>query len=127
MLVRKDWLTRTIKQLAQFIAAAMGLAAVGKREEAVAMLRNSCGSLLGLDYGVLVMLDPKSAVDLLGETSRALIFVRLVEAMAKIEEPVRAEVRLRHGIELLEEILRRTPGQVEAAELRASLLARLAA
>jgi len=122
--VSKDWLARVTKQLADFIARAMGLAAAGKRKEAVEVLQSACGALLGLDYGALTMVDARSAVELLGDTPRALLFVKLLDAMARVDEPARFEVRLARALELLEVVLERSPGSKEAATLKAELLGR---
>jgi hypothetical protein len=122
--VSKDWLARVTRQLADFIARALGLAAAGKRKEALELVQSACGTLLGLDYGALTMVDARSAVELLGDTSRALLFVKLLDTMARVDDPERAEVRTARALELLEVVLARSPGSKEAAALKAELLGR---
>ncbi|MEW5741454.1 MAG: hypothetical protein AB1938_21210 [Myxococcota bacterium] len=117
MLTERDWVMRLVKQLADFIARALKLASEQRREEALEVLRQTCSTQLGMEYEVLSMLDAAAAVDLLGEPSRALAFVQLVDAMAEVEqrcnEPLRAEARRRHADELCAAIVQRWPRHAE--------------
>jgi hypothetical protein len=125
MLGERDYVMRLVKQLADFIARALKLAGSAKPEEALATLREACSSALGMEYEVLSMLDVMSAIELLGEPSRALAFIRLVEAMGDVDargaEPVRALTRYQHALELTQELLARRGDLAEAAELATRL------
>lgn len=124
MLVQRDWLARLIKQLAEFIARALKLVAAGKRDDGLKLLEAACGELLGIEYRVLNMLDAKSAVELLYDPAKAMVFVRLLDAMAKIDTPEAAAARIGRAIDLLHEILKHTPNNLEAKGLLTELTSR---
>jgi hypothetical protein len=122
VLTRKDWVMRQVKQLADFIARALGLAAERKQPEAEAVLQGATLDLLGIELKVLEWVDASSAVDLLGTPSRGLVLARILEALAEVEGPEAGRARRLHALEVVEELLRRTPGNAEVLALRARLL-----
>lgn len=124
MLVQRDWLARLIKQLAEFIARALKLVAAGKRDDGLKLLESACGELLGVEYRVLNMLDAKSAVELLYDPAKAMVFVRLLDAMAKIDTPEAAAARTGRAIDLLHELLKHAPNNLEAKGLLTELSSR---
>ena len=113
MFRERDWILRVTKEIAEFIARALKLIAADKRVEAIEVLEGACAGALGIEYSTLAFIDARSAVDLLGEPLRVLAFARLLEAMGEVEhrggDPIRAEVRWRHALELLAVLLERKP------------------
>ncbi len=122
MLTRKDWVLRQVKQLADFIARALGLAAQQRQPEATALLRTAGLELLGLELSSLEWVDAASAVDLLGSSERGLTFARLLEALAEVEGAPGGEARLRYAAEVALELQRRYPGNAEVKALAARLV-----
>jgi hypothetical protein len=97
MLTERDWVMRTVKQLAEFIARALKLAREEKRDQAIALLQGACVDLFGIEYRVLSMVDAKSAIELLGSPARVKAFIELVETMAEAEnDALRKEARREH-------------------------------
>lgn len=128
MLNERDWVMRVVKQLAELIARALKLGDEKKRDEAIEVLQSACGSVLGMEYRVLAMLDAHAAVDLLGTAERAMAFAQLLEAMGDVElssaEALRAQVRFQHALELVREVCRRWPQDAGAKAALARLEAR---
>lgn len=123
MLFERDWLLRILKQLVELIVRALKLAGAKKYDEALEILQSAPGTLLGIEYRILAMIDAASAVDLLGNVHRATVFVKLVGAMADAEadRDLGAADRYRqHQRELLEVMVRKFPESEEARELLAA-------
>jgi PAS domain S-box-containing protein len=96
-MIRKDYIERLIDQLAQVLARLLHLRKEGQHEEALRAVREASMDLFGLEYEVLVGVDPASAAGLLGESQRVRRFAELVreeaESLEALGERALAEQR----------------------------------
>jgi hypothetical protein len=124
MLSERDWVMRLVKQLADFVARALKLAAQDRAPEAVELLRSASTQLLGMELQVLQRVDTANAVELLGTPDRGLTLARLLEALAEVEaraDPVRGARTRAHALEVAQAVLARSPRHADAAALVARL------
>jgi hypothetical protein len=126
MLSRRDWVMRQVKQVADFIARALKLAAERRQPEAVGLLQTASLQTLGIELAALEWIEAASAVELLGTPERGLTLARLLEALADVEGPGAGASRRLHALEVATEVERRWPRQAEAAALAERLAAALA-
>lgn len=84
MMLDTAGLLRLRRLISDGIARALKSGTGGRHDQALKELRELCSSALGMEYGVLSMLDPKSAVDLLLTHHQVLAFVLIVEAMGEV-------------------------------------------
>lgn len=119
-IVEKDFIVRLIRQLAEVLARALGLARKGQFDEAVAVLESSCPALLGMDYAPLALVDSASAAAILREPERVKTFARLLATAAEIYElkgdAPAARSKWQHALEVYFEAARLRPDDEEAAE-----------
>jgi len=119
-IVEKDFIVRLIRQLAELLARALGLARKGQFDEAISVLESSCPSLLGMDYAPLALVDSASAAGILREPARVKTFARLLATAAEIYElkgdAAAARSKWQHALEVYLEAARLQPDDQEAAE-----------
>ena len=129
MFRERDWILRVVKEVAELIARALKLVDENKGEQAIEVLQAACASALGIEYRTLSFLDSRSAVDLLNEGPKVVGFAQLLEAMGEVElksgDPLKAEVRFRHALEIVGALLAKKPGHAGATEVAARLEERL--
>ena len=119
-IVEKDFIERMIKQFAEALARALGLARKGKVHEAIEQLEAACPSLLGMDYAPLALVDSASAAALLREPAKVKTFAKLLAGAAEVYElagePGLARSKWQHALEVFLEASRLRPDDAEAAE-----------
>jgi hypothetical protein len=128
MMLDHEGLLRLLRRIADSVAKAIKVASGGKPDEAIEALRALCVSELGMELGVLSMLDAKSAVDLLGAHQRVLSFVTIVEAIADIEQvrdPQRALKRYQQAFHVAAVLQERDGSKQPLVEVVARLLQRI--
>ena len=124
----RQGLLRLIQRISDGLASALKKASGGEPDEALEALRQLCSEELGMDLSVLSMLDPKSAVDLLGSHQRVFAFVQILEAMADIEQvkdPARALIRYRQAFQVGAVLNDRDGEKAQLVELLARVLSRI--
>jgi len=128
-IVEKDFIVRLIKQMAEVLARALGLARKGQHDEAIAVLESSCPSLLGMDYAPLAMCDSASAAGILREPARVKNFARLLATAAEVYElkgdASAARSKWQHALEMFIEAKLLRPDDDEAAEQIRNLAAKV--
>ncbi|HXX30500.1 MAG TPA: hypothetical protein VEJ89_07265 [Myxococcaceae bacterium] len=77
--IRTDWLERLIQQLAQVLARALGLRARGEEEQALEEIHRATAELLGIPRAMLLSLDPRSALEALGQPRLRTAALRLLD------------------------------------------------
>jgi hypothetical protein len=82
--IRKDYIERMIEQLVEAIARLLQLGQAGQHGEALAVVRTTCLEVFGLEYEVLVGVDPTSAAGILGSSLKTRRFAELVRAEAEV-------------------------------------------
>jgi hypothetical protein len=100
VLLDREGLQRLRDRIAEPIARALRKADGGRPGEGLVLLRETCAAVLGVEFGVLSMLDVNSTVDLLAGTERVVAFAQLVEAMAQLETGDVARRRYEHALQL---------------------------
>jgi hypothetical protein len=127
MSIRKDYIERTIEQ---FVAALSRLIKARREQkfgDAQKIIRETSLSVLGMEYGTLLMADAESTSKLLGSPSRVTMLAKLVredgELMKQQGDPLTADSRFLLALELYLEAmtLGLNPDQEDAntiAELR---------
>jgi hypothetical protein len=128
MMLDHEALQRLLRRIAEGKARALKLALSGKPDEALVALRELCTEVLGMEFSVLSMLDPKSAVDLLGAHQRVLAYVEIVEAMGDVEQPrdpAAALSRYQRALHLAAVLHERDGAKPALAELSQRLLERI--
>lgn len=102
--VDKDYLGRQIKQLAELLARLLSLGKAGKQDEAEESLAAGARELLGFEYRTLLVVDSRSAAELLGTKTKIEAFIGLLEAEAELAETLgdlaRAASRRAHAEEM---------------------------
>ena len=126
MLLDHEGQLRLLRRIADSVAKALKKGAGGKPDEAMSELQELCSSALGMEFSVLSMLDPHSAVDLLGAHHRVLAFVHIVEAMGDVErDQARALRRHQQAFHLAAVLQERDGSKPLVVETVARLLARI--
>ena len=115
------------RRIADGIAKALKVASGNKPDEAIELLHTLCVTELGMELSVLSMLDPKSAVDLLGSHQRVLGYLTIVEAIADLEQardPARALKRYQQAFHVAAVLQERDGSKQPLVEIVARLLQR---
>ncbi len=124
-LFEKDFIKRSIQQLAKLLAAVLKLRQEGEEEQALQTLRGGVGEILGVEWRVLVAVDSRSGAELLATPQRITVFARLRHQEAEVLEATRdvlgAQQARRHALELYLEAL--LAGGPLDPDTRAALLA----
>jgi hypothetical protein len=82
---RRDWIERAIEQLAQALAAIMGLRKNGLQEEAAAQVNDAFFRLGGIDVRLVEMSDARLLAQQVRDPIRLLIVARLARERAELE------------------------------------------
>ncbi len=108
-LFEKDFIKRSIQQLAKLLAAVLLRRRDGEYEAALQTLHGGALELLGVEWRVLVAIDSRSAAELLQTPGRILAFARLRQEEAEVLEEQRdvlgAQSARAHALELYLEAL----------------------
>ena len=95
---QKDYIQRLIEQLADALASLLKKRREKQHAEARTLVGDSCRELLGMEYEVLVSVDPRSAAELLGHPARVRALAQLVHedafALEGLGDPVAADARM---------------------------------
>ncbi len=106
-IVERDFIMRSVKQMAELLARAMKLKAAKKDEEAAEVLESGCLSLLGIDWKTLAWVDSASAAQLLKEPSKIRVFAQLLEQRGQFHaesgETDPARSKFQHAFEMYRE------------------------
>jgi len=65
-MIQKDYIMRMMRQLAEFLAKVLFKKNAGDHEEALSVIESACGSILGIDFGLLESLSAHDIAELLG-------------------------------------------------------------
>lgn len=93
-MIREDFLERMIRQIAETIAAAMGLAREGKVEEAIESIEAAYRTYLGMPKDMVDRLDAATVVATFG-AQKAIVIAALLDGEAKLDAERAAELAAR--------------------------------
>ncbi len=71
MSYEQDYIKRLLQKMGEVLARALGLGRAGNFDESLQVLEQGVGAELGMPFALLLRLDPKSAVALLGKDKAA--------------------------------------------------------
>ncbi|XXF78274.1 hypothetical protein P2318_00520 [Myxococcaceae bacterium GXIMD 01537] len=84
MSIRKDYIERLIEQFAAALAKVLKARQERRTEDALDLIREAGRSLLGMEYGVLTMVDAASTARLLDAPERVKVLAKLVHQEAEV-------------------------------------------
>ena len=128
MMLDREGLLRLLRRISDGKARAIKMSTGGKPDEALEALRELCISVLGMEFSVLAMLDPKSVVDLLGAHQQVFAFVEIVEVMGDVElarDPAAALRRYQQAFHVAAVLHERDGAKPALVELSQRLLERI--
>ena len=67
MSYEQDYIKRLLQKIGEVLARALGLAKAGNYDESLQVLEQGVSAELGMPFAMLLRLEPKSAVSLLGK------------------------------------------------------------
>jgi hypothetical protein len=95
---QKDYIQRLIEQLADALASLLKKRRAKQNAEARVMVGDACRELLGMEFDVLVSVDPRSAAELLGHPARVRALAQLVQqdafALEGLGDSIAADARM---------------------------------
>ncbi|RKG57258.1 hypothetical protein D7X30_21215 [Corallococcus sp. AB011P] len=104
MSLRKDFIERAIEQFVAAIASILKARKEKRYGDARALIRDTSLTVLGMEYGALVLADAESTSRLLGTASRVRMLAKLVredgELMREQGDPLTADSRFLLSLEL---------------------------
>ncbi|RYZ15386.1 MAG: hypothetical protein EOO70_06935 [Myxococcaceae bacterium] len=104
MSLRKDFIERAIEQFVDAIASILNARKEQRYGDARALIRDASLTVLGMEYGVLVLADAESTSRLLGTAARVRMLAKLVredgELMREQGDPLTADSRFLLSLEL---------------------------
>ena len=120
---RRDYIKRMIEQLAEAVAALLGVARAGNTTAALETLERTRTDLFGALRRSLDILDPASVMALLGDLDKVRAYAHLYLAEAEVRE-LRGEMKLaiaarRRALETWLEIAVRHPEAIDENDRRA--------
>jgi hypothetical protein len=130
MSLRKDFIERAVEQFVAAIASILKARKEKRYGDARTLIRETSLTVLGMEYGALVMADAESTSRLLGSASRTRMLARLVrqdgELMREQGDPLTADSRFLLALELYLEAMSLglnpdTEDATAIAELRATI------
>jgi tetratricopeptide (TPR) repeat protein len=90
-MIQKDYIMRMLRQLAEFLAKVLFNKNAGDHEKALSLIESACGSILGIDFGLLESLSAHDIAELLGISKdkstgsmKCIIAARLLKEKAEI-------------------------------------------
>lgn len=129
MSLRKDFIERAIEQFAAAISSLLKARKEKRYGDARNLIRDTALTVLGMEYGALVLADAESTSRLLGTASRTRMLAKLVredgELMREQGDPLTADSRFLLSLELYLEAISLglnpdTDDATAIAELRAA-------
>ncbi|RKG68956.1 hypothetical protein D7V80_10545 [Corallococcus sp. CA054B] len=104
MSLRKDFIERAIEQFVAAIASILKARNEKRYGDARALIRDTSLTVLGMEYGALVLADAESTSRLLGTAARVRMLAKLVredgELMREQGDPLTADSRFLLSLEL---------------------------
>ncbi|AFE03270.1 hypothetical protein COCOR_00097 [Corallococcus coralloides DSM 2259] len=104
MSLRKDFIERAIEQFVAAIASILKARKEKRYGDARALIRDTSLTVLGMEYGALVLADAESTSRLLGTAARVRMLAKLVredgELMREQGDPLTADSRFLLSLEL---------------------------
>lgn len=104
MSIRKDLIERSIEQFAAALARLLKARQEQRFSDAQKLIRETSLSVLGMEYGALLMADAESTSRLLGSPARVTMLAKLVredgELMKQQGDPLTADSRFLLSLEL---------------------------
>ena len=85
MSYEQDYIKRLLKKVGDVLARALGLGKAGSYDESLRVLEQGIGAELGMPFAMLLRLDPKSAISLLGK-EKAAAFAQALHTRALLFE-----------------------------------------
>jgi hypothetical protein len=85
MSYEQDYIKRLLQKVGDVLARALGLGRAGNYDESLQLLEQGIGTELGMPFSMLLSLDPKSAVSLLG-TEKAGAFAQALRTRGLLFE-----------------------------------------
>ena len=111
MSYEQDYIKRMLQKMGEVLARALGLAKRGDFDESFQALEQGVGAELGLPFAMLLRLEPKALVSLLGP-AKAAAFAEAMRTRSLLfelaERPVDARLS-RNNAEAIEALLARVP------------------
>ncbi|RKH69128.1 hypothetical protein [Corallococcus aberystwythensis] len=104
MSLRKDFIERAVEQFAAAIASILKARKEKRYGDARSLIRDTVLTVLGMEYGALILADAESTSRLLGTAARTRMLAKLVredgELMREQGDPLTADSRFLLSLEL---------------------------